>query len=123
MLNWFSTYLTGRQYFVNIGEHISDKHDILCGVPQGSVLVPRLFSFYMLPLDQIIRKQGFNFHSYADDTQLYISVAPDNVSSVDKLTICLSSIVSWMNSNFLKLDEEKTEIIIIGNEAKRKKVN
>ena len=103
MLNWFSTYLTGRQYFVSIGEHISDKHDILCGVPQGSVLGPLLFSLYML--GQIIRKHANTFHSYAD-TQLYTSVAPDNVSSVEKLAICLSSIVSWMGSNFLKLNDE-----------------
>ena len=75
----------------------------------------------MLPLAQIIRKHGTNFHSYTDDTQLHKSVAPDNVSSVDKLTLCLSSIVSWMNSNFLKLNEETTEMIIIISEAKMNK--
>uniref|UniRef100_A0A8C4XDD6 B30.2/SPRY domain-containing protein n=1 Tax=Erpetoichthys calabaricus TaxID=27687 RepID=A0A8C4XDD6_ERPCA len=41
--------------------------------------------------------------------------APDDPKSLDSLTQCLTCISEWMNSNFLKLNKEKTEILVIGN--------
>ncbi|XP_051789181.1 uncharacterized protein LOC127529479, partial [Erpetoichthys calabaricus] len=70
---------------------------------------------YMLPLGQIISGHNVSYHSYADDTQLYLSIAPDDPKSLDSLTQCLTCISEWMNSNFLKLNKEKTEILVIGN--------
>uniref|UniRef100_A0A8C4TH24 Reverse transcriptase domain-containing protein n=2 Tax=Erpetoichthys calabaricus TaxID=27687 RepID=A0A8C4TH24_ERPCA len=115
VLNWFESYLAGRKFFVSCGNYNSKTHDILYGVPQGSILGPLLFSIYMLPLGQIISGHNVSYHSYADDTQLYLSIAPDDPKSLDSLTQCLTCISEWMNSNFLKLNKEKTEILVIGN--------
>ncbi len=49
-LKWFRSYLEGRGYYVSIGEHKSKWTSMTCGVPQGSILAPLLFSLYMLPL-------------------------------------------------------------------------
>uniref|UniRef100_A0A8C4XGX7 Reverse transcriptase domain-containing protein n=1 Tax=Erpetoichthys calabaricus TaxID=27687 RepID=A0A8C4XGX7_ERPCA len=127
VLNWFESYLAGRKFFVSCGNYNSKTHDILYGVPQGSILGPLLFSIYMLPLGQIISGHNVSYHSYADDTQLYLSIAHDDPDSLDSLTQCVTCISEWMNSNFLKLNKEKTEILVIGkngyNEAIRNKLD
>ena len=46
-LSWFNTYLTDRNYFVNLGDCVSDKQSIHYGVPQGAILGLVLFNLYM----------------------------------------------------------------------------
>ena len=73
----------------------------------------------MLPLGQILQNFNINYHSYADDTQLYVSLSPDNCRPADVLCQCLEEINSWMRENFLQLNEDKTEIILFGSKEKR----
>ena len=48
------------------------------------------------------------------DTQLYISVPASNPNSVNNLVQCISDIKEWMSNNFLKLNDDKTEILLVG---------
>lgn len=52
-------------------------------------------------------------------THNYISIEPNDPSPLNKLTICLSSIINWMNTNLLKLNEENKEILSIGNKVNK----
>ncbi len=96
---------------------------MICGVPQGSILAPLLFSLYMLPLSQIMRKNQIAYHSYADDTQIYLALSPNDYSPIDSLCQCIDEINIWMWQNFLQLNKEKTEVIAFGNKDEVLKVN
>ena len=65
---------------------------------------------------------GIDFHSYADDTQLYIAVSPDDLQPVNVLLKCNLDIKSWMAVSFLQLNQGKTEVLIIGPEDKREMI-
>ena len=70
---WFSSYLQGRTQTTQIGPHISERLDSTCGVPQGSVLSPQLFSLYINDIQESSDK--LSFYLFADDTN-YILPCP-----------------------------------------------
>ncbi len=86
---WFRSYLEGRGYYASIGEHKSQWTSMTCGVPHGSILGPLLFSLFLLPLSEIMRKNQIAYHSYADDTQIYLALSPNDYSPIDSLCQCI----------------------------------
>ncbi len=82
-LTLFRSNLEGRGYYVSIGEHTSKWTSMTCQLPQGSILAPLLFSLYMLPMSQIMRNNQIAYHSYADETQIYLALSPNDYSPID----------------------------------------
>ena len=88
------------------------------GIPQGGTLGTILFNLFVSPLGGICWAQGIKFAGYADDTQNYMSFRPltnslePQITCISKLELCLADVRSWMQVNFLKLNESKTEFII-----------
>lgn len=119
VLDWLKSYLRDRCFFVGLDSCSSRSIPVTCGVPQGSILGPLLFSLYMLPLGGIIKRHDISYHSYADDTQLYVSMSDHRQIEIKHLVNCMSDLENWMSLNFLKLNQDKTEILIFGSKKKR----
>ena len=122
--NWIASYFDNRKQTVVINDCKSEEQVLTCNVPQGSVLGPKFFLDYESPLGNIIRSFGLSAHFYADDTQIYLAFPPENEStSIHNLEECVAAIREWMAANFLKLNDEKSELIFLGTQQNLSKLS
>ena len=115
-LNWMASYLRGRTQCVVIGSAKSYTVDVKYSFPQGSVLGGKKFIMYATPLGNIIVQHDVEHECYADDTQKYISFKLQDpgalASALEQMKQTLNVVQSWMTANILKLNSDKTEMII-----------
>ncbi len=110
MLDIISDYLENRLQYVELDGSKSSSRIITYGVPQGSLLGPRLFSIYINDLADNILKG--NLYLFADDSTLYC--IGDNIEGViDSLNEAASEVNRWCNHNQLSIHPGKSEVLII----------
>ena len=126
VLSWYKSYLSDRKQCVILKGTWSNTFDLPFGVPQGSCLDPVLFTQYASSLFSIFSKHSVNAHAYADDHQIYMAFSQNLVSlnqAVSQMESCLQDVKSWMISNKLKMNDSKTEFIIIGSYQQLAKID
>ena len=104
-------YFSNRTHCVKFFNVLFDFDDIICGVPQGSVLGQYLVCTYCL--SAILKYHRIGYHVHADDTQLYISLkGKQPLETISKVNSCLSDIRRWMTTNKFKINDLNTEGVV-----------
>jgi len=103
---------------VRLGRHSSPITWCDCGVLQGSVLSPLLFTAYMSAVGKLIESYGLSYHQFTDDTQLLVSMDSTNATpAIDRLAHCSAAVRLWFLQNGLQLNADKSEVILLGTPA------
>ena len=101
---WFDSYLSPRQFQVNIGKAYSKPIDLEFSVPQGSCARPILFLFYASTIAEVI-PPFIDIHGYADVHGIKGNCKAkwnDNeieLETIQRLESCLDDIKAWMDVN------------------------
>lgn len=116
VLQWFESYLSGRQQFTKLNEYTSDIHTVNSGVPQGSVLGPILYLIYINDIG--CNEITSDILMFADDSVL-IQTSHNETTSCTNLELDLVTITNYFKSLRLGLNPKKTKIMHFDRSFKR----
>jgi hypothetical protein len=116
LLAWIDSFLRDRIQRVVVNGFMSKDISVLSGVPQGSVLGPVLFLFYVNDLDDcvtgLVRK-------FADDTKLArrIRMSDPRLSALDctDMQFDLNSLTAWCQTWQMEFNVEKCSCLHFGH--------
>ena len=106
LISLLKVWLKGRQAYVEVEGTCSTYFKVDSGTCQGSILGPVLFCIFIAPL-----LDCEDLFAYADDSY-EIETGPDRHESVQRLKIRLERTIDWLKSSGLKVNEEKTELVV-----------
>ena len=109
-LDWFKSYLTARKQYVEYNGVKSEKQNISCGVPQGSILGPLLFLLYINDLAYVSDKL-FSL-LFADDSNMFIS-GKNLDDLMDTMNFEMIKVIEWLQVNKLSLNLKKNSFCYI----------
>ena len=113
-LQWCKSFLTNRTQRVKIDGKFSEEMIVKYGTVQGSVLGPKFFNIYARSQPKIFQESGFVTSSFADDSngmKTFSICFQYNILKND-VEQCIKNIVHWSNILCLKINPDKTEIIL-----------
>lgn len=111
-LQLISSFLSGRQQRVSVGNSLSSYKDVTSGVPQGSVLGPLLFVLYIHDISAGIKSDMIKF---ADDIRLFTNFSPSDRAPCELLQNDLSHLMSWSATWLLTLNPIKCCCLHLGH--------
>ena len=113
--DWIKSYLESRKQYVKLENCESDYMKVVCGVPQGSILGPKLFILYINDMCNV--SNILKFILFADDTNIFCS--GNNLKKLSELISQeLNKLRDWFSVNKLSLNVSKTNFMVFSNTRK-----
>ena len=116
MIAWFNSYLSERKFKININTSYFSRSNLICGIPQGSILGPLMFLLYINDLPQAVVSDSL---LYANDTCIVFQ--HENINEMEKqLLRDFSSLCDWCVDNKLSVyfGQDKAKSILFGTKHK-----
>ena len=114
ILNWVKDFLSDREQYCAINGKYSNSVPVTSGVPQGSVLGPTLFIYYINDLPNVTEE---HVKIFADDTKAYNPI--QNINDNKNLQSCLDALVSWSEKWLLRFNSKKCKVLHLGHNNKK----
>ena len=102
-------FLTNRRQYIIAGDTLSQKSDVISGIPQGTVLGPILFLIFISDIDKDIESIASMF---ADDTRVLGKI--ETINDVENLQFDLNKIYQWAEQNNMLFNNKKFELLRYG---------
>jgi hypothetical protein len=120
IVNWIKNFLKDRKLQINVNGSLSELADILCSVPQGSILSPLLFSIYIndIPKRNVSNSSGSLL--YVDDLASFF-IYKKNGNIENMINKYLKEIENWLSKWKMKMSATKCNYIIFHNGPTRPK--
>ena len=117
LLRWITNFLTNRTFSVRLDYEKSDPLPVTSGVPQGSVLGPLLFLFYISDLEDFCKTDGVSLKLYADDLKAYTQFSENDMCQV--LQSFINKFSEWCRLNDLTIAANKCSVLYLGSKNPR----
>ena len=109
IFKWVEDFLSNRTQYVSVNGNNSNRIPVTSGVPQGSVLGPTLFIYFINDLPDIV---DCDIRIFADDTKIYLPI--HSKSDSENLQTNINYMLEWSDRWLLRFNCEKCKILHIG---------
>ena len=116
-LRWFISYLSDHSVCAQINNRVSQELDLPFSMPQRSCAGPILFHIHISTLTSYLSSSNCNILGYADDNTISACIDP-NVNNEQQVVGKIQNSLEtkhWMCLNRLKMNDQKTNFIMYGN--------
>ena len=108
--------------YTKFNNHVSSTKQLVCGVPQGSVVGPILFLCYVNDIVNVSFDPSVKITLYADDTVIYC--CSDNILELQfKVQQTLYNVSTWCTTNRMNLNVKKTKPCYYGSRYQLKNIH